>query len=297
VNGGVAITSGALRARIDPFGAELVSLTDEAGREYMTDGDPRWWTGHAPVLFPIVGALNGGRYRLADREYALEKHGFARRSMFAWTQESPGHARFALEDSAETRAVYPFAFGLALDFQAAGNVLAIVATVTNRSRSSMPFSFGFHPAFAWPLPGGAAKEDHRIEFDQPEPGPIRRIGAADPVLLPDAVPTPVEGNMLHPRAELFEADALIWTELNSRACRFGADGGARIDLAFPDCPNLGVWQKPGAPFLAIEPWHGYNDPQGFAGDFRVKPGVVELPAGAARSFRLTITVHPPEPNS
>jgi galactose mutarotase-like enzyme len=294
VSGPVAITSGMLSARIDPLGAELVSLTDAAGREYLWNGDPAWWTGHAPVLFPIVGALNGGIYRLGGREYALEKHGFARRSAFAVAQEQPEAVRFTLEDSAATRAVYPFAFRLDLAFGFEGSALAITATVANRGDAPMPFSFGFHPAFAWPLPGGAAKDAHRIVFAQPEPGPVRRIGTSDPTLLPGAFPTPVEGDTLRPRAELFEADALIWTELNSRACRFGADGGAWLELAFPDCPNLGVWQKPGAPYLAIEPWHGFNDPQGFTGDFRDKPGIVELGPGAARSFRITITVHPPE---
>jgi galactose mutarotase-like enzyme len=292
----VAITSGTLSARIDPLGAELVSLTDSQGREYMWSGDPAWWSGHAPVLFPIVGALGGGVYRLGGREYALEKHGFARRSAFSVAHVGAEAARFTLENSDETCAVYPFAFRLELAFDARGSALAITATVTNRGEAPMPFSFGFHPAFAWPLPGGAAKEAHRIEFERPEPGPVRRIGTSNPALLPEAFATPVDGNTLWPSAELFEADALIWTELHSRSCRFGADGGAWLDLAFPDCPYLGVWQKPGAPYLAIEPWHGFNDPQGFAGDFRNKPGIMELAPGTARRFRLTITVLPPEPH-
>ena len=294
----VAITSGTLSARIDPLGAELVSLTDAAGREYMWSGDPAWWSGHAPVLFPIVGALNGGVYRLDVHEYSLEKHGFARRSLFVCEEhEEFGWARFALEDNEKTRAVYPFAFRLELYFEVADSGFEITATVANRGDAPMPFSFGFHPAFAWPLPGGAAKDAHRIVFDRPEPGPVRRIGTSDPTLLPEAFPTPVEGATLRPRAELFEADALIWTELNSRACRFGADGGVWLEIAFPDCPNLGVWQKPGGPYLAIEPSHGFNDPQGFTGDFRDKPGIMELEPGAARSFRLVITVQSPEQHS
>jgi len=294
----VAITSGALTARIDPLGAELVSLTDAAGREYLTDADPRWWSGHAPVLFPIVGALDGGTYRLAGKEYRLDKHGFARRSRFVCEEhEQYGWARFALEDSAGTRAVYPFRFRLELYFEIADSMLEVLATVTNRGEEPMPFSFGFHPAFAWPLPGGSAKDAHRITFEHPEPAPVRRIDPASGLLLPAPQPSPVTGRTLAPDGAMFEADALIWDDLASRACRFGAPGGAQVDLAFPDTPMLGVWQKPGASFLCIEPWQGLADPQGFAGDFRDKPGVVELPQGKARSFRLTITVHPPEPSS
>lgn len=288
----VAITSGDLTARIDPFGAELVSLTDAAGREYMTDGDPRWWTGHAPVLFPIVGRLRDDTLRLDGREYRLEKHGFARKSEFAVAGRAGDRATFRLRDSEATRASYPFAFELDIDFAVAGTALSVIATVRNPNDGSMPFSFGFHPAFAWPLPGGAAKDAHRVVFERAEPEGIRRIDTDSALLLPDPEPTPVAGDTLVPRAELFEADALIWIELNSRACRFGADGGASVDLAFPDSPDLGIWQKPGAPFLAIEPWHGFNDPVGFEGDFREKPGIIDLAPGDERRFRMAVTVRP-----
>jgi hypothetical protein len=59
----VTITNGTLSAAINPLGAELWSLTDAAGAEYMTDADPAFWGGHAPLLFPIVGGLAGDTYR------------------------------------------------------------------------------------------------------------------------------------------------------------------------------------------------------------------------------------------
>lgn len=289
------IRSDTLTATISAHGAELLSITDSAGRQYMTDADPRWWTGHAPILFPIVGRLRDDTLRLDNREYRLEKHGFARRSTFVCEEhDAAQRVRFALEDDAQTRAAFPFAFRLELLFEIQAATLTTTAMVTNCGDQSMPFSFGFHPAFAWPLPGDAAKDAHRVVFAEPEPGPVRRIDTETALLLPEPFATPVDGDSFVPRAELFEADALIWTELRSRACRFGAEGSGALDLAFPYCPQLGVWQKPGAPFLAIEPWAGYNDPVGFDGDFRDKPGVMELAAGSSRSFRLAITVHPPE---
>ena len=48
---------------------------------------------------------------------------------------------------------------------------------------------------------------------------------------------------------LFAADALIWDDLASRALSYGADGGSWLDIAFPDTPMLGLWQKPGANYL------------------------------------------------
>lgn len=291
-DGLIEITSGALTARVNPLGAELWSLTDADGREYMTDADPAFWTGHAPLLFPIVGALNGGRFRIGERDYTMAKHGFARTSRFEVFASGADHAHFRLTDSAETRVSYPFAFALDLDFRTTDATLIIAATVSNPGDTSLPFSFGFHPAFAWPLPGGAAKEAHRVVFEQAEPAPIRRIDPASGLLLTGPQPTPVIGNLLSPTPELFEPDAMIWDRLASRALSFGAPGGAWLELAFPDTPMLGIWQKPGANYLCIEPWQGVADPVGYARDFCAKPGVVELPAGESRRFRLAITVRP-----
>ena len=288
----VTIGDGVLSARINPLGAELWSLTDAHGREYMTDADPAFWTGHAPLLFPIVGALNGGKYRLGEREYSLPKHGFARTSLFDVKELAPNYVRFRLVDSAETRAIYPVAFALDAEFSLSGETLAVTVTVANRGDAPMPFSFGFHPAFAWPLPDGGRKAEHRVVFACDEPEPIRRIDAQTALLLPDPEPTPVDGRVLVPDASLFEKDALIWDRLNSRSLAFAGERGPKVEIAFPDCPNLGIWQKLGAPFLAIEPWHGFNDPVGFAGDIREKPGIISLPRGGERRFRMDVAVRP-----
>jgi len=285
----VAIANGVLTARIHPLGAELWSLSDAKGREYMTDGDPAYWTGHAPLLFPIVGALNGGTYRLDGQEYTLAKHGFARKSWFAVIERRPDAVRFELRDNERTRTAYPFAFALTVEFVLSGSTLGVIARVRNSGDQTMPFSFGFHPAFAWPLPEAGAKDAHRVIFAEKEPEPVRRIDPATATLLPEGEPTPVVGNVLAPTAALFEEDALIWDRLNSRALSFAGQGAA-LDIAFPDSPNLGVWQKPGAPFLAIEPWHGFNDPQGFEGDIFAKPGIIALPPGEERGFRMDVTV-------
>lgn len=288
----IAISSGALTARINPLGAELWSLTDARGRDYMTDADPAFWTGHAPLLFPIVGALKDGRYRLDGAEYALPKHGFARHSRFAVLEAASDRAVFRLADSEQTRAAYPFAFTLDMAFLLEDLTLRMAATVSNPGERDLPFSFGYHPAFAWPLPGGAAKADHKILFEQEEPGAIRRIDPQSGLLLPDVLPTPVRGRELALDPGLFDADALIWDSLRSRALGFGAADGASLGIAFPDTPLLGIWQKPGANYLCIEPWQGIADPDGYAGEFRDKSGVVLLPPGETRSFRMDVSVQP-----
>lgn len=288
----IPIASDRISVAINPIGAELWSLRDANGAEYMTDADPAYWTGHAPLLFPIVGALAGGVYRHDGQTHALPKHGFARTSRFALVAHSADTARFRLTDSGETRAAYPFPFVLDMEYRTEGDVLRQVATVANPADAPLWFSFGFHPAFAWPLPGGAAKSDHRIVFAQDEPALVRRIDPATGLVLPEPEPSPVTGNTFTPDATLFEADALIWDHLASRSLAFGAEHGARLEIGFPDTPKLGVWQKPGAAYLCIEPWQGIADPQGWQGELADKPGVVELAPGAARSFRMDVRVVP-----
>lgn len=290
MSGLVAIASEELSARINPHGAELWSLTDRHGREYMTDADPAFWSGHAPLLFPIVGALNDGRYRLDGVEYPLPKHGFARVSAFDLVEQANARVLFRLSDSEPSRKVYPFAFVLEMEFALEGFTLSMTATVRNPGPRALPFSFGFHPAFAWPLPGGKAKEAHAITFAEDEPQDIRRIDAEG--LVDRHEPTPVTGRELRLIPELFKDDALIWDELAGRSLSYGAPGGATLDIAFPDTPMLGIWQKPHANYICIEPWAGIADPTGFQGDFRTKPGVMTLEPGARRSFRMDVTARP-----
>lgn len=288
----IEITNGDLTARINPLGAELWSLTDAQGREYMTDADPAFWGGHAPLLFPIVGALGDDTLRLDGREYAMPKHGFARRSVFTAVHAEGGSARFRLTDSPDTRASYPFGFVLEVSYRLEAMTLFTEVTVNNPNMEALPFSFGFHPAFAWPLPGGAAKAAHKLVFERDEPQPIRQVGRSSGLLLPETVATPVKGRELALCEDLFHADALIWDKLASQSLSYGADGGRWLDTAFPDTTSLGVWQVPGARYICIEPWAGHADPEGFAGDFREKPGVVLLEPGATRSFRMDVSLRP-----
>jgi galactose mutarotase-like enzyme len=290
VDGLVTIASGDLTAAINPLGAELWSLTDAAGREYLTDADPAFWTGHAPLLFPIVGELAGGVLRLDGCEHPMPRHGFARRSLFEVVERGASLARFALRDSGATRALYPFAFELELEFRLDGPTLATTATVENPGNAPLPFSFGFHPAFAWPLPGGGDKLAHEIEFEHDEPLDVRRLDANG--LVERHERSPVAGKALALRPELFADDAIIWDELASRRLVYRGGNGVALAIAFPDTPFLGLWQKFGANFVCIEPWAGLADETGFAGDFRAKRGVVSLPPGESRRFRMDVTVRP-----
>ena len=150
----------------------------------------------------------------------------------------------------------------------------------------MPASFGFHPALRWPLPYGGARADHRLKFDAAEPEPIRRIGS-DGLLRPQSEPSPIEGDTLFARDALFADDAVILDAPHSRGLIYGAPGTPNLRVEW-DLPQLGIWTKPGAHYVCIEPWAGIADPEGFTGDIFTKPGIVAIPAGESRAFAMKI---------
>lgn len=285
----ITIANGRLSAAIDPLGAELTHLRDADGRELMTDADPAFWTGHAPILFPVVGRPSGDVIRIDGCEYPMKQHGFARHMTFEVVETASDRVTFALVDTAETRAVYPFAFRLGVTFTVSDATLSIDVAIENRSDCSMPASFGFHPAFAWPLPYGAAREDHRIVFDADESGALRAI-ASDGTIADETKPSPLDGRTLYLADALFAHDALVWDPVKSGAVTYGAGDGPSLRIAFPDTLGLGIWTKPGARFVCVEPWHGIADPQGYTGEFRDKLGVFTVAPGASKHIGMSVTL-------
>jgi len=284
----IRIATGALSADFSTLGAEMRALRDEAGRDLLSDGPPEYWTGRAPFLFPIVGAVNDDRIHIGGHAYTMAKHGFARKREFTVVGAQSDRVTFQLAADAATRELYPFDFRLDITHRIEGATLHTEATLTNPNDVALPASFGFHPAFRWPLPWGGTRDEHAILFAEAEPAAIRRIDTGTGLVLPEPRPTPVEGERLVPRDDLFVEDALIFDQLGSRRLRFGVPGGRMIEVGFDGLPLLGVWTKPGAPFLCIEPWQGLADPVGYEGEFRAKPHVIEVAPGGERRFAMTI---------
>lgn len=279
-----------LRARINLHGAQLWQLIDHDGMELLWSGDPQVWNGRAPILFPIIGSVANGVYRYNGSSYPLHRHGFARHGLFAVIEHDADSVLLRLKATDASREVYPFAFQLDLRFTCADGALTVAVSVSNSGPDTMPFSFGFHPALRWPLEPGSTRAGHALTFASPEPAPISKLDA-EGLILPDREPSPVDGRRLVLHDELFTKDALIFTDLASRSVDYGADdpSGRHIRVDFDNLPLLGVWTKPSAGYICIEPWQGMADPEGFAGDIFEKPGIIALAAGASWQARMTLT--------
>ena len=286
------ISSGGVSATIRAEGAELVSLTDAAGEEFLWQAGPEW-PRHAPVLFPVVGRLAQDTLRHDGRDYRITQHGFARDALFSWTERSDTRAVLALEDDSSTRAVFPFAFRLELIYAVESVRLTVTARVTNPGKETLYCGIGAHPGFRWPLKDGVARDAHRIVFESVETGPALGVEGG---LLSDPKPLPFDGTTLPLDETLFANDALVMPAVASRSVRYealGADGESvsAIVVAWEGYDDLGIWSKPGgAPFVCIEPWASMASPVGFDGAFADKPGILAFAPDETRDFIWTVSL-------
>src|SRR5580693_7736207 len=116
----ISISSRDMTAEIDPRGAQLSILRTGAGNDLLWNGDSAVWAGRAPLLFPIVGVLAGGVYRLGSKTYPLSRHGFARDKTFTLQSSTPSSAVFRLPADDSTYSVYPFRFELDVHYEISG---------------------------------------------------------------------------------------------------------------------------------------------------------------------------------
>ena len=282
------IQSGGIAATIKADGAELCSLKTAEGLELLWQAGPEW-PRHAPVLFPIVGQLNNDRLTHQGKTYSMMKHGVARDQRFEWVERSAASCRLVLNDTAETRARYPFAFRLTIAYEVGESDLEVSLEITNTGKEVLPASIGGHPAFNWPLLPELAKEAYSLTFSDEERAPIRRL--ADGLMRARPEPNPIQGKTLKLCESLFDDDAIILDRLASKSVRFAADRGPSIEMSWEGFPQLGVWSKlGGTAFLCIEPWHGFASPVDFDGEFCDKPGLMHFAPAEQRTFRYRISV-------
>ena len=282
------IRSDRISATIKSGGAELCSLKTADGLELLWQAGQQW-PRHAPLLFPIVGRLRNDELHHRGKAYPMTQHGFARDHRFICLQHELAFCQFVLYDDAETLSRYPFPFRLEITYTAKGADLEVGLQITNTSDENMPASIGAHPAFNWPLLPELAKEDYRLTFSDNEIEPVRRL--KDGLMRAKPEPTPIQGKTLALSERLFDDDAIILDQLASRSVRYAAGRGPSIEMAWDGFFELGIWSKPGgAPFLCIEPWHGYASPAEFDGEFVEKPGLMHIAPAETRSLRYRIRV-------
>lgn len=287
----VTIQNERMKAVIRDKGAELVSLTLD-GREYLWDGNPTYWTGHAPNLFPFVGRLYEEKYTLHGKEYPLGRHGFAKLTTFDVLAQSDNAVTFGITDTEETRKCYPYAFDFQLTYSLEGTSLYITADVFNRDEKILFFGYGGHPGFKVPMEEGRKFEDYYLQF--PEKCHPDQILMSDDVLVTgQSTPYPlVEGTKLPLHHALFDHDAIVLTNTPYQVT-LTADGAEHaVTVDYPGMPYIGFWHavKTDAPYVAIEPWVSLPGREGIVEEFSSLSDLIGVQPEDAYTNTWTITL-------
>ncbi len=265
------------KATIETLGAELIHLVRKSdGYDYMWSGDSTYWSGRSPVLFPIIGSLNGGQIKVADKSYSMGNHGFARKSEFECVSSSQKEAVFRLSESEETLKQYPFKFTLELKCCLTTSGVQINYSVINDDEIIMPFQIGTHAAFNCPFGTSAELKEWYLEFEKVET--LKRLGVKDNLIdVNDQTTVMSHSNILPLKKEDFYEYAFVFKNIESKSVRLKSKvTDESIKVSYDNLPDLAIWQPKDAPFLCIEPWYGHGDVLGFEGDIMEKEPMVHL---------------------
>lgn len=267
-------------------GAELQSILGADGTEYLWQGDPKYWRGRSPNLFPYVARLNQGIYTLEGKTYSMPIHGFAPKAEFTLEAQTGDSMTFLLESTPERLEMYPFPFRYHLCYKLDGSTLRAEITVENLGEKTMYFGLGGHPGFNVPLEKGLAFEDYALEFGPCQP---RRIGFDEACMVTGDTPYDMPENRIPLRHDLFDDDAIVLKDAAMPVTLRSPKGTHGVTVTAPDMGYIGFWHKPktDAPYVCIEPWKSLPSRAGIIEDLATQPDLVHLPAG--RSYKTCWT--------
>ncbi|MBQ6449861.1 hypothetical protein IJJ08_03075 [bacterium] len=287
----LTISSRFLQVAISPQASEWHQLLDKrTGIDYAWSGDPQHWAGRNPTLFPFIGKLNGGEYLYQGQKYPHTNHGFARHSLFQVIDHHPDRLTLELRASKTTRQVYPFEFALTNHYQVVNHWLHVSTTVSNYGDTLMPCTLGAHPAFACPWRQGDHWSDYYLHLPLKE-SQNRRLMNADGSWQPTVQPFG-EAQDIPLTPDMFDQDVIALEGVQSpfielRVANRPQEG---VRLWRGNSQQLGIWSRPGSPFICLEPWLGRGDLAGWQGEILTRPETNFLRSGQQLTLQYALEI-------
>ena len=239
---------------VDTYACEIHSFRrKDKDIEYMWNGDPAYWSGRNPVLFPHVSSPKNKILNFKGKDCKVNNHGFCRRSEFTFVEQTEDSLLFRLADDETTYAQYPYHFELLVQYTLKENQVFIDYKIINKDEEEMYFGFGQHPAFNCPLVKDKTFSDYCIEFEKED----------------------VAGGRLDLSYELFEKyPTYIVNEPESRTFTL-TDGTNKVVMHVSDQYRIFALWTPHAPFVCLEPWVNTLDSTEDV-PFEERPGNIRL---------------------
>ncbi|MCR5295705.1 MAG: aldose 1-epimerase family protein [Lachnospiraceae bacterium] len=281
-----------LSVSVTSAGAELSSIRSADGTEYLWQGDPAYWTSHAPNIFPYVARLTEGKYLLNGKEYGFGNHGLVRYEDLSVEAQNDTSVTFLLRADEKTKAKYPFSFIYRISYSLEGRTLAIGTRVENAGSGRMFFAVGGHPGFNVPMEAGSSFEDYRLEFDE-EAHPYRIHLADSGAVTPRVSLYEMKDSRIIPLThDLFDHDAIVLQNAARSVSICSDKTSRRVTVSYPDFRYVGFWHKPktDAPYLCVEPWTSLPSREGIVENLALQSDLLSLDPEKSWETRWTIRI-------
>jgi galactose mutarotase-like enzyme len=285
-----------MRVGIDKLGAEIVSIAtlgEEIEKEYIWQGDAKYWLGHAPIMFPICGRLYEGKYTYLGKTYEMPNHGIARSSLFRVTAAKDDELTLTLEANDATREKYPFEFRFDVTFKLVEKTLEVIYSVKNVDDKELIFTLGGHPAFNVPLNPETTFEDYYVEFENA--CDAMRVDFSPTCFCTKNDKLFMGGNVkrIDLKHELFDDDAIFLYNTDKKITLKSDATSDSVTMTFDNMKYIGLWHAPktDAPYICIEPWCGIPANEGVIDDLETKEEMIHLPAGFSFSNSYKVEIN------
>jgi galactose mutarotase-like enzyme len=283
------------RAQISLHGAEVVELTrlntQNEAISLLWKVNEQFWNRVSPILFPLVGKVKDNQYEVDGTMYSLPQHGFARNQQFECVESSENSCKLKLKNSNESFSVFPFEFELIVEYILENEQFFVRNTVVNTSISKpLYYSIGAHPGFQLQT----NLSDYHMELENVQGAPLNGDFSFNRYLIKNELYTGETENLtfvngkLKLNNDLFSSDAIVFKNEDIGGVSIFRGTELLVNLKCPQAPYWGIWTKPGAPFLCLEPWDGIADHQDHDYNFLKKEGIIELNSLESRSFDYQI---------
>lgn len=278
VSSAVFLKNDFLTIKSEALGAELTSIIDRDGLEYLWHGQSTRWERQNPVLFPIIATIENDRYSYDGQTYHLPIHGFALNEKFQLVSQNEREVIWQLESHEGTKKVYPFDFVLQVKYFLEGKKIKASYHVQNSGNKVMPFCLGGHPTFACPLEKDLDFNDYYLAFEQKES--ILRLKMQGALMSGKAESLLENEKEIPLRKSLFSENAIITKGIQSNYVTYQSRKGSRgVRLHLGNSTHLGIFswaESLSDEYICIEPWIGLPGYQGEQ-TLEEKEGVIILP--------------------
>lgn len=286
------LTCGKYSAKVNSMGAELVSFSD-GEKEYIWTGDPEFWNGHNPNLFPVIGRLKNGTVAFDGVRYEMPKHGFARKREFELLSKTEDSISLIINEDEDSKKAFPFAFSFIVTHRIFEGGFETVYTAKNNDTKTLYCNIGGHPGINLSALNANTVEGCKLIFNKVE-NPTVWYCDENYFVRDDFVRTDILNNTdtIVCTQEMFAGDAIMIGNLSSTKVRLESPEGLGVEMDFTGYPVMAFWTPPAkyAPFLCLEPWYGLPCKTFESGEFSEKPFAIKLCSGEEKAVTYSVKI-------